>query len=238
MTSLFGSKEHVLPRWLRTALDPALERARYIRFTNSSVHTHEAPLMNEQVRVVCAACNNGWMNDLEESVRHFLPALIRGAEVELDHVRQVHLATWSLKTMLMYQHTHGREAQSVIPAMDYAAFFEERRPSRFMLGRVAFMNYPPDDSVPLADALCQGYGSPQGAAWISTLKIGCLVTQIVRVADFDEQWRVEPFESFPSLRHVWPTADLIDWPLPLAIPHEHMSDLALPNSLDVRLMPR
>lgn len=215
-----------------------MERARYIRFTNSSVHAHHAPLMNEQVRVVCAPCNNGWMNDLEESVRDFLPSLIRGTETRLDQVRQARLVTWSLKTMLMYQHTHGRKAQLVIPTSDYVAFFADRRPTRVMLGRVAYMNYPADDSVPLADTLCQGYSSTTGAAWISTLKVGCLVTQIVRAADFDERWQIEPFETFPSLRQIWPAAEPIAWPLPLAIPYEHMADLALPDSLDVRLVPR
>ncbi|MFE3861102.1 hypothetical protein ACFXPT_11795 [Streptomyces goshikiensis] len=227
----------MLPRWLRAALDPSMVKARYIRLTSEAIHHHVAPILNEQVRVVCASCNNGWMNGLEEDVRDFLPALIRGEQAVLDDARQRHLASWALKTMLMYQHTHGAVAQSVIPAKDHAAFFAERQPSRFMLGRIAFMNYPPDDSVPLADTLAQGYGleGASGQAWISTLKIGCLVTQILRTTDFGEQWEIDPFDTFPGLRQVWPAAEQITWPLPAAIPHQLMPDLALPESLEVPL---
>lgn len=108
-----------------------------------------------------------------------------------------------------------------------------------MLGSLGFMNYPPDDSVPLVDILCQGYGSAElgGVAWISTLKIGCMVVQIIRAPDVADGYNLAPYEALPSLRQMWPPNNLIEWPLPLAIPHELMKALAHPEVLDVTITP-
>ncbi|MEU0525988.1 hypothetical protein [Streptomyces niveus] len=233
------TKEHVLPRWLKVALDPSMHRFRYIRLSDAGLQHHDAPPLNDQVKVVCAECNNGWMNRLEEDVRHFLPALIRGSSCTLDARAQQALSSWALKTLLMFQYTHRPEVRAVIPPSDYEALRELRRPTHSMLGRVGFMNYPPDDTEPLVDTLCQGYGTAElgGVAWVGTLKIGCLVLQIVRAPEVPEGHSLTPYEGLPSLRPMWPPSEPITWPLAAAIPHELMAALALPDELDVNTMP-
>ncbi|MGQ4383290.1 hypothetical protein [Streptomyces sp. SAS_270] len=101
------------------------------------------------------------------------------------------------------------------------------------------MNYPPDDNVPLVDTLCQGYGTSQlgGVAWISTLKIGCMVVQIIRAPDVAHGSRLAPYGALPSLRPMWPSAEPIKWPLPRAIPYELMMALAHPEVFDVTVAP-
>lgn len=233
------TKEHVLPRWLKVAFDPTVRRHRYIRLSVDAVRHHDAPPLNEQVKVVCSDCNSGWMNQLEENVRYFLPGLIRGNLCTLDAEAQRALAAWSLKTMLMFQHTHPADARGVIPAGDFTSFHETREPTRSMLGRLGFMNYPPDDAVPLVDTQCQGYSADgvRGTAWITTLKIGCMVVQIIRAPDVAAGKRLAPFDFLPSLRPIWPTNELIEWPLPAAIPYEMMPALAHPDDLDLAIMP-
>ncbi|MFE9098917.1 hypothetical protein [Streptomyces sp. NPDC007264] len=233
------TKEHVLPRWLKVALDPTVQRHRYIRLSVDTVRRHDAPPLNDQVKVVCSNCNSGWMNQLEENVRSFLPDLIRGTPCVIDAEAQRALASWSLKTVLMFQHTHPPEVRGVIPAGDFTRFYEVCEPTQSMLGRLGFMNYPPDDSVPLVDTLCQGYGTVEsgGVAWIGTLKIGCMVVQIIRAPDVADGYKLAPYEALPSLRQMWPPDDLIEWPLPLAIPQEFMKALAHPEMLDVTITP-
>ncbi len=233
------TKEHVLPRWLKVAFDPTVRRHRYVRLSVDTVRHHEAPPLNEQVKVVCSECNSGWMNQLEENVRRFLPDLIRGNPCDLDAGAQRALSAWSLKTMLMFQHTHPADVRGVIPADDFRTFHEVREPTRSMLGRIGFMNHPPDDSVPLVDTMCQGYATTEtsGVAWISTLKIGCMVVQIVRAPDVAEGKRLAPFEVMPSLHPMWPTEELIQWPLPAAIPYEQMVDLGHPDGLSLTILP-
>ncbi|MFD8685378.1 hypothetical protein [Streptomyces sp. NPDC059651] len=233
------TKEHVLPRWLKVAMDPTVRTVRYIRLSQDSVQHHDAPPLNEQVKVVCSDCNSGWMNQLEEDVRQFLPDLIRGLPCTLDLVRQRSLASWTLKTILMFQYTHRSEVRTAIPSGDFSAFHKNRRPTRSMLGRLGFVNYPPDDSAPLVDTLCQGYGTAElgGVAWIGTLRVGCMLVQIIRAPDVSTEYRLTPYEALPSLRPMWEPEEPIEWPLPAAIPHELLTALARPEGLDVNLIP-
>ncbi|MFD5711316.1 hypothetical protein ACFWHW_13115 [Streptomyces pharetrae] len=233
------TKEHVLPRWLKVALDPTVRRHQYVRLSVDTVRHHQAPPLNEQVKVVCSECNSGWMNQLEENVRRFLPDLIRGNPCDLDAEAQRALAAWSLKTMLMFQHTHPAGVRGVIPTGDFKEFHDGREPTGSMLGRLGFMNYPPDDSVPLVDTMCQGYGNADtsGIAWIGTLKIGCMVVQIIRAPDVAEGYRLASYEPLPSLRQMWPPSEGIRWPLPAAIPYEQIVALAHPDVFDVTIIP-
>lgn len=233
------TKEHVLPSWLKVALDPTVRRFGYVRVDGDGVHRHESSPLNEQVKVVCSECNSGWMNQLEENVRPILPPLIRGQSCTLDAEAQQALTVWSLKTLLMFQYTHRSEVRAVIPADDVGDFHERRQPTASMLARLGFMNYPPDDSEPLVDTLCQGYGTAElgGIAWVGTLKIGCMVVQIIRAPDVPQGHTLTPFEDLPSLRPIWPSEGLIGWPLPAAIPHDLMTALALPEGLNLKTAP-
>jgi hypothetical protein len=233
------TKEHVLPQWLRDALGVSQLRVRYIRHTRDTLRHHDGPAFLEQVRVVCATCNNGWMNDLEESVRQFLPTLITGRQVLIEEAEQRALARWSLKTMLMYQYTHNERHRGVIPEPDYTEFYVTRELSRDMTARVAFMNYPPDNSVPLVDTLGQGYAdvNKPGRAWINTLKIGCLVVQILRAPHPGEGMRIQPFPNDANFRTIWPATRPVGWPLRFAIPYEHMRALSLPESFELPVLP-
>lgn len=232
------TKEHVIAQWLRAALGVTDFRVRYIQHTLETTRHHDGPAFLEQVRVVCATCNNGWMNDLEESVRHFLPKLITGRLVLLNVAEQEALARWSFKTMLMYQYTHSAQHRTVIPDADYVEFYATRELSKDMTARVAFMNFPPDNSVPLLDTLGQAYGDANelGDAWISTLKIGCLVVQILRGPE-REGMRLQPFESDQLFRAIWPATRPVGWPIRFAIPYEHMRVLSHPETLDLTVLP-
>jgi hypothetical protein len=179
------------------------------------------------------------MNDLEESVRHFLPKLITGRLVLLNVTEQEALARWSYKTMLMYQYTHNAKHRTVIPDADYDEFFATRELSRDMTARIAYMNFPPDNSVPLVDTLGQAYGDVDkpGPAWISTLKIGCLVVQILRAPKPRQGMRIQPFVSDDLFRAIWPATRPTGWPIRFAIPYEHMRALSHPETFDLAVLP-
>jgi hypothetical protein len=141
--------------------------------------------------------------------------------------------------MLMYQYTHNAKHRTVIPDADYGEFYATRELSRDMTARVAFMNYPPDNSVPLVDTLGQGYAdvNKPGRAWINTLKIGCLMVQILRAPHPGEGMRIQPFPNDANFRAIWPATRPVGWPLRFAIPYEHMSALSHPETLDLMVMP-
>jgi hypothetical protein len=98
--------EHVWPQWIATASPPPKERVHHIRRFPDETAIWRAPAYATNVRVVCASCNAGWMRDLEQSVQPVLAPLLWGERAVLDADSQARLATWALKTAMMFEFTH------------------------------------------------------------------------------------------------------------------------------------
>src|SRR5690349_5600048 len=66
-----------------------------------------SPLRNGQnpfthrVKVVCASCNNGWMNKLDEDVEPAAVAFFEGTPYSCDEAMAAQLAYWAAKTTMM-----------------------------------------------------------------------------------------------------------------------------------------
>src|SRR5580700_11192677 len=133
------TNEDVLPRWLLSALDDAsvtgtvlYRESKGLPGDLPAVHSRHGKSLESKARAVCGARNSGWMSQIEQSVMAILPGLVSGYRVLLTPGDQEALARWSVKTILMLQHTHRRSHQVVIPAADYAAFFAEKSPGQLM----------------------------------------------------------------------------------------------------------
>ncbi|TJZ93688.1 hypothetical protein [Actinacidiphila oryziradicis] len=110
------TKEHTLPKWLKSAFrGDAGSRALHVRGTESTQIQHVADAFNATVKIVCATCNNGWMSGLENGVRSFLPDLINGRAAELTQQDQNALASWCLKTMLMFAGQNKHPTLEMLP---------------------------------------------------------------------------------------------------------------------------
>src|SRR5260221_14474873 len=101
------TREHVFAQWLRAIFaDPLVTGSVVYRQSAQPggppvARSHRGDWLDTQARVVCASCNNGWMNQTEESVRAVLPKVIKGSQVLLTQEQQEALATWAVKTILM-----------------------------------------------------------------------------------------------------------------------------------------
>jgi hypothetical protein len=133
------TNEDVLPQWLLKALEDASVTGTVVYRQSKgrpgdapAVHSRRGKSLETKARVVCGACNSTWMSQIEQSVTAFLPKLVKGHRVLLTRGRQEALARWSVKTILMLQHTYLRSYQVVIPPADYAAFFAAKSPSALM----------------------------------------------------------------------------------------------------------
>ncbi|MFD6094013.1 hypothetical protein ACFWGN_18005 [Oerskovia sp. NPDC060338] len=115
------TREHVWPKWLSAELqqhgftldrpDGAPHQVRLVGITADRQHAHQevetvggAKLLGDLVaRSVCGPCNNGWMSALEDSAKPSLLALIRGTDATFEQEALVSLATWAVKTAILYQ---------------------------------------------------------------------------------------------------------------------------------------
>jgi hypothetical protein len=100
------TNEHVFPRWMRE-LFPDVAEVDYRRLyqevggADEEVDRWPGAAFTHTVGGVCAACNNGWMADLEGEAKTILSPLIFNSPKTLT-LPEMHIAaTWATKTALV-----------------------------------------------------------------------------------------------------------------------------------------
>jgi hypothetical protein len=99
------TREHVFGRWLANLLGAGDQ-------TITTYSSRDGALWSshgfEVVVNVCAACNHGWMSDLESEFAKRFASVIGGHAAEIDHAALTILAHWAAKTALMLEpHLRG-----------------------------------------------------------------------------------------------------------------------------------
>jgi len=231
------TSEDVLPQGLLKALRDASVTGTVVYRQSkgrpgdtSAVHSRPGKSLATKARVVCGACNSTWMSQIEQSVTAFLPKLVKGHHVLLTCDRQEALASWSVKTILMLQHTHLRSHQVVIPPADYAAFFAAKSPSALMQVLTAYIEPPGRGSNLEATVQFLAENRDMAAvarlmwhddepapvdmhAYTATLQIGYWVSRVIRVG---APQFVAGLSPGPAMRRyaltIWPAGGRPDWP--------------------------
>jgi len=72
-----------------------------------TARSHSRSWVDVKARAECTRCNSAWTRQIEEAVCFFLPKLILGQQMELPVQEQQALASWSVVTVLLLQHTHN-----------------------------------------------------------------------------------------------------------------------------------
>jgi hypothetical protein len=98
------SKEHAWPEWLLNALGEGPATVRSER-SGEPAKEWRGVKAGVKVKCVCAKCNNEWMSALEVEAKPFLLPLILGKQAELSGAQQLAIATWSLKTAMVFDCT-------------------------------------------------------------------------------------------------------------------------------------
>jgi len=125
------TKEHLWPNWLRRKIQvaPFPHRLKQeIDGTASRDVSFEHPPFDQQVRAVCASCNNGWMAQVEGRAKLLLEPLLGFSGRSLHRRQQRELATWALMKAIVFDQLHPGE-QAVL-AEHRQTLFDDRQPPR------------------------------------------------------------------------------------------------------------
>jgi len=188
-------------------------------------------------RVLCEACNNGWMSQLERDVKPILTPLIEGQSTRLGPHHLEFLSYWALKTSLMLDRCSEASRQN-IPDSEFSDLYSRRSvlPWTYVwLGkcdraRGSWFQARTLD-MDTKDALTRGYGA--------TLWVGHAVFQVISIQVRGPLKLVLKPDVTKDLSPIWPRSFKLDWP---AAP-----DLTLPQVVDlgdriadsgVRMVPR
>ena len=108
------SKEHIWPEWANPYIVKHSSKQRVEHFYTIDsdkvpkkliYKTQQGDVTTKKLRLVCTACNNGWMSQIENKAKPNLLHLIEGSQTMLSQEGQDRIARWvSLKLMIM-EHT-------------------------------------------------------------------------------------------------------------------------------------
>jgi len=181
---------------------PVTNREMGERFTDSTV-----------VRV-CAACNNGWMSDLEEATRLVLSALIAGESISVSLLQAESLAFWVAKTCVMAELTHPESAAT--PPHHFRYMHEDRMPPPGM--HIWALNTDADDWGVRLQHFGILYGDPSELSYsepcnTQSTTIGLGRAAFCVIATTQEVMPLPSLDDMPPLNavRIWPNPVGFTW---------------------------
>jgi hypothetical protein len=174
------TQEHLWSDWLRDVVVDNEPGPHVIAQGDEIERIWDAQMFDHTVRCVCAECNNGWMSELEADVKPILTPLVLNHRTSLDRDDQVLLATWGVKTALVYQ---ARNRVTRMPAEHFRYLYEHRHPPRDVvvsLAAYAGRRYPVFAGHHIKTLKVQaGSGDPvETRMYFSTVSVGHAVFHV------------------------------------------------------------
>jgi hypothetical protein len=229
------SREHVLPRWLRDAVEVGDQPGTHILgIDQERVREWQALPFTTQSRRVCLSCNTGWMARLEDDTRPILGPLIGGPIDTVLSVDQQAVATsWALKTAMCVQLISPREWWP-IPQRHFAQLYESRDGRLPLPGFYAWLgryraSRPQTRHLiqPLQiDAETKGLAHPPDA-YAASFAVGEMAIQVVGRFSPTTDLTLNMGTAWSrSTVKIWPTTGGAYWPPPEAIDEAVWGDFA------------
>lgn len=214
------TREHVLPDWLsEIGLDPrpSIHHAGPI---NRLPRQWSARPFATTVKMVCAACNNGWLSQLEGAAKPVIAPLIRGEGRRLPYDDQALIAAWTCKTGLVSLLISSDEARASgygVPPTEYTSLYGQRdrmEPlplSQYWIGACTGDRRMSSIWVtPFVIEVVGGLSPPDiPSGYATILTLGKLMVQGVRFTDPALQVELTTEWGFLD---IWPPTDTFPWP--------------------------
>jgi hypothetical protein len=181
--------------------------------------------LDAQVRIVCSACNNGWLSRIQSDAKSTLVPLFEGAPYSLDQAAQQRVATWIAMATMAGEYLSLDPARIAIPQSDRTWLMEngvpptgwciwighyprEQNPTQWVKASFPIVNadeLPPEapkDPAPTMQTTAFSVGK------LFAFAMSCHFPEIPLGWD----WRTAP-EARTLLKRVWPpNSKEIDWP--------------------------
>jgi hypothetical protein len=118
--------EHVIPQWVRRRLDPGGSLELFAGEAPGSAARRQVAKfqhLNITLRgVICERCNNDYLSQLESAVRPVLsPMIFSASATVLTPADQALLATWAVKTVLLFELAIRQQYPATRPIDGYEA---------------------------------------------------------------------------------------------------------------------
>jgi hypothetical protein len=220
------TREHLWPDWLRRELGAVGRSAHRLEQDEDGLETRdvafETPPFTQQVRAVCAPCNNGWMSELEAAAKPILLPLIEGRGGVLDCSEQRIVATWALLKACVFGELHPQER--AVPAVYRERLYAEVAPPGAGLW-VSLGTYVGQDVghyayQGLRIARSDEDDPEEPTVYFVTITVGALVVHVV--GSLLEELKFPPavYATDFAMAQVWPASPAVQFDQRVAMDHE------------------
>lgn len=225
------TKEHLWSKWMADILNIGTEYHEFrTAFSNSqnkvlreAFRDRQGAANTKKIRVVCKACNNGWMSALETDVQPYLKPLLLGQPIIITQEAQILIAKWiSLKILIAEHDSFGGLPADGIFSQEYrTSFMQNPTPLpgiRILAGphkgwkwQAAFFTHTSTLTFTLSNATSPFIGGPSNVHAISW-GIGAIAFYIIATTNADFYRGMELF-SINDFITFWPVkSKTILWP--------------------------
>jgi hypothetical protein len=213
------SREHIFPSWLNDLIVVDGADAHQFLVLSGELAQQRSyrarTVASQTARVVCTACNNGWMSSLEQSAKPVIGPMIVNSKTNLGSGQQLLIARWAIKTAMVAESAQYGENSFTQ---------DEREVIRAGIGipirpRVNLAAY--DMSQPNATRYTRGEGvvNRDGKLFADfyahSIQIGHLVLSVRGTPTFDATENKSLGQvARPRLMEipVWPPVEVCEWP--------------------------
>jgi len=152
------SNEHVFGDWISRYFikELGVDLKGVAEIVDADGHVTQFPTtpFQQKVKIVCKACNEGWMSKLETDVMGMLKLMMIGKPVMLRSNAKKVLAFWCAKTALVLDHLHPQNR--IVPDAHFSELFDRQRALNGQVVLVAYRSVPTEAAGQLlASALKQ-----------------------------------------------------------------------------------
>jgi hypothetical protein len=229
------STEHVVPKWVRKAL----QISEPVKEFSGTTYVGAAEALAIVFHEVCTSCNSGWMEHLETAARPVLEPLLLGASAgttrALDPDQQAILATWAVKTALLLVlgkfrgRDHGWIPVSTLQWLHQHHDLRIPPPGT----RVWMGGFNTSDTPASVQTACLYEASSEPAAQCATFTVVCVLFQVFAAKQEDadlapdtDAWLAPKGPYASALLQIAPSSSPLRWPPEAVIGAEDREALA------------
>lgn len=239
--------EHILAYWMKSGEAETRNNSVYTRQSGGPdyepwSHSRRGPARDMAVKWPCKECNSGWMNEIDERLGILGPQLIKGKPVKLTKNKQIALATWATKLVLMTHLTQPRKNRIMIPESDYTQFYAQRGPGKLMRLWAGCMEPPGKDGGPALlfqehslnellyseDLLVASGLDPAlvSKGYSGTFRFGCCVIGLLKV-EHPELLEPHVLQTPRYWVQIWPAIGTKTWPPSMRLTSGRLNPIAV-----------
>ena len=206
------TNEHIFGEWLNDVFGVGEGRLKM----RHSLHRHDTDLrrewtnagLDQQVRMPCKPCNNGWMSGIESAAIDVLMPMIKGHERRVLSVRdRAAVALWAVKTLMVSEFVN-KEPARYFTQEERTALKDDRSTFR-RLGVYVWLGRYVDKNDGIIASHATGALVPGvPSAHMSVIALGKLVIHVLVQRGLTELMLPKPFRSGP-----WDQLLALAWPL-------------------------